>query len=347
MALNGFRVNLVKEVKKERDEIRKDTKKCKKEKPQVPLSSSLLLSDTQELTGEPLRGKMAAEGRKRLTHLPLSDEANTLFSTPLKEDLGCSSYLSTFLGVAKEELEQVYSELEIPIHVSEVQVNFNAFELVKLEPIKLVLDSDIDMPMHTHVVDSLLPTEHIYIPDVHYPCIDPDLYDSPKDVAYDLEIGNKIFNEQKQIYSEPEIPITLPYLPIHSNACDLRHTDSIGLELTFDYVDDVFVNIDFEVETVQSDNFIELGLNFDLTQFSENFECDCESGSCSIYTEIDSVLQPDSKLITDAINSEFDDQAVELNENAGVIIKEFMVDEGECTATTLSEPKKEETSCFG
>ncbi|KOM37619.1 hypothetical protein LR48_Vigan03g100100 [Vigna angularis] len=61
----GFKVNLVREVKKERDEIRKDTKKCKKEKPQVSLSGSLPLSGTQELTGGPLRGKMAAEGKNR------------------------------------------------------------------------------------------------------------------------------------------------------------------------------------------------------------------------------------------------------------------------------------------
>ncbi|KOM55589.1 hypothetical protein LR48_Vigan10g148100 [Vigna angularis] len=61
----GFKVNLVVKEKKERDEIRKDTKKCKKEKPQVPLSGSLPLSGTQELTGGPLRGKMAAEGKNR------------------------------------------------------------------------------------------------------------------------------------------------------------------------------------------------------------------------------------------------------------------------------------------
>ncbi|KOM49712.1 hypothetical protein LR48_Vigan08g053900 [Vigna angularis] len=84
---------------------------------------------------------------------------------------------------------------------------------------------------------------------------------------------------------------------------------------------------------------IELGMNFDLKQFSKNFECDCESGSCSICAEIDYVLQPDSKLITYAINCEFDDQAVELNENAGAVTKEFMIDEGECTATSWSEPE--------
>ncbi|KOM40719.1 hypothetical protein LR48_Vigan04g091700 [Vigna angularis] len=38
--------------------------KVKKEKPQLPLNGSLPLSGTQELTGDPLRGKMAAEGKK-------------------------------------------------------------------------------------------------------------------------------------------------------------------------------------------------------------------------------------------------------------------------------------------
>ncbi|KOM49877.1 hypothetical protein LR48_Vigan08g070400 [Vigna angularis] len=39
--------------------------KVQKEKPQLPLSGSLPLSGTQEFTGGPLRGKMAAEGRNR------------------------------------------------------------------------------------------------------------------------------------------------------------------------------------------------------------------------------------------------------------------------------------------
>ncbi|XP_052728033.1 uncharacterized protein LOC128195051 isoform X1 [Vigna angularis] len=207
------------------------------------------------------------------------------------------------------------------------------------------------MPVYTHVLDSLFPIEHIDIPDVNYPCTNLDLYDSLEDAADDLEIGKKIFNKQKQVYSEPEIPITLPDLPIHLNACDLLHIDSIrfmietdtdlidnskifysvlaiepiginvvlnvhdcrdeilndnSLELTFDSADDAYVNIDFEVETVQSDNFIEFGLNFYLTQFSENFECDCESGSCSICTKINFVMQPDSKVQTDATNCELD-----------------------------------------
>ncbi|KOM24913.1 hypothetical protein LR48_Vigan17s000900 [Vigna angularis] len=99
------------------------------------------------------------------------------------------------------------------------------------------------------------------------------------------------------------------------------------------------VNIDLEIETVKSDNFIELELSFDLTQFSENFECDCESGSFSICAKIDYVLQPDSKFITDVINCEFDDKDAELKENTGADIKEFMIDEEEYTATSLSEPE--------
>ncbi|KOM29794.1 hypothetical protein LR48_Vigan801s000100 [Vigna angularis] len=38
--------------------------KVQKEKPQLPLNGSLPLSGTQELTGDPLRGKMGAEGKK-------------------------------------------------------------------------------------------------------------------------------------------------------------------------------------------------------------------------------------------------------------------------------------------
>ncbi|KOM43315.1 hypothetical protein LR48_Vigan05g091900 [Vigna angularis] len=46
--------------------------KVQKEKPQLPLNGSLPLSGTQEFTLEPLTGKMAAEGKKLLTHSPLS-----------------------------------------------------------------------------------------------------------------------------------------------------------------------------------------------------------------------------------------------------------------------------------
>ncbi|KOM37118.1 hypothetical protein LR48_Vigan03g049900 [Vigna angularis] len=192
-------------------------------------------------------------------------------------------------------------------------------------------------------------------PEIEQPVLDSDT-NSPEEAVDDLEIGKELFNEQKQVYSEPDIPITLPDLHTHSNACDLTHIDSIGFvtDTDTDLIDHfkIFnsvsaiepigksrVNIDFERETVQSDDFIELGLNFDLTQFSENFECDCESGSRSSCAEIDYALHPDSMFITDAINCEFDDKNAELKENAGDDIKEFMIDEEEYTATCLSEPE--------
>ncbi|KOM25672.1 hypothetical protein LR48_Vigan151s001100 [Vigna angularis] len=42
----------------------KTHQKVQKDKPQLPLSGSLPLSGTQEVTLDPLRGKMAAEGKK-------------------------------------------------------------------------------------------------------------------------------------------------------------------------------------------------------------------------------------------------------------------------------------------
>ncbi|KOM58043.1 hypothetical protein LR48_Vigan11g107600 [Vigna angularis] len=177
-----------------------------------------------------------------------------------------------------------------------------------------------------------------------------EVFKSSEDAADDLEIGKKIFNEQKQVYFELEIPNTLPDLPIHSNTCDLLHTDSIGFitdtntELidhskkfsvsAIEPIGKSCINIDFERKIVQSDDFIELGLNFDLTQFSENFECDCESGSCPICIEINYVLQ------TDVINCESDDHAAELNENTGADTKEIMINEGEILLQQLAVKRK-------
>ncbi|KOM58361.1 hypothetical protein LR48_Vigan11g139500 [Vigna angularis] len=131
----------------------------------------------------------------------------------------------------------------------------------------------------------------------------------------ELEIHEKIYTEQKHVYSETEITSSLFDLLIHSIACDLLHNDStdfrietdidlidnsevfdsvlvsetIGInvvlnehdysdeisidnsfELNVDFVDDAYVNIDFETGILQLHNMIELEQNFDLTQFSEN-----------------------------------------------------------------------------
>ncbi|XP_052730138.1 uncharacterized protein LOC128195752 isoform X2 [Vigna angularis] len=199
----------------------------------------------------------------------------------------------------------------------------------------------------------------------------------------ELEIHEKIYTEQKHVYSETEITSSLFDLLIHSIACDLLHNDSTGFrietdidlidnsevfdsvlvsetiginvvlnehaytdeisidnsfELNVDFVDDAYVNIDFETGILQSHNMIELEQNFDLTQFSENCECDCESGSCPICIEIDYVLQTDSKFITDVIDYEFDDQVTKVNENTGTDIEEIMIDEGKYTVISLITP---------
>ncbi|KOM57577.1 hypothetical protein LR48_Vigan11g061000 [Vigna angularis] len=177
--------------------------------------------------------------------------------------------------------------------------------------------------------------EHIDILDVHYPCTDLDLYDSLEDAADDLEIGKKIFNERKQVYSEPEIPITLPDLPIHSNACDLLHTDSIG------FMTETDTNLIDHSKIFDSVSAIEpIGINVVLNGHDCRDEIlNDNSLELTFDSAIDAYVNIDAELITDAINCEFDDEAAELNENAGVVIKEFMVDEGECIATALSEPE--------
>ncbi|KAG2396917.1 hypothetical protein LR48_Vigan510s000200 [Vigna angularis] len=246
---------------------------------------------------------------------------------------------------------KVFSELIIPINLPEIQTGFDVFDMLKIEPVKPALDFVIDMSVHTHVLNSLCFIEHIDIPDVHHPCTDFDFYDRLDDAADDLEIGNIIFNEQKEVYFELEIPNTLPDLPIHLNTCDLLHINSIKslaetdvvlidhpkfldsvlaiepvnmnavifystmniddcfdvnellhdsiFELSLDSAADSHVSVDFDIETVKTEDVLDLELNFHFSQCSENFKCSCEADSCSICIEIDDVIQPDSNLITD------------------------------------------------
>ncbi|KOM37641.1 hypothetical protein LR48_Vigan03g102300 [Vigna angularis] len=169
----------------------------------------------------------------------------------------------------------------------------------------------------------------------------------------DLEIHEKIFTEQKHVYSETDIDLidnsevfdsVLVSETIGINVVLNEHdySDEISIdnsfELNVEFVDNAYVNIDFETGILQSHNMIELEQNFDLTQFSENCECDCESGSCPICIEIDYVLQTDSEFITDVIDYEFDDQVTKVNENTGTDIDEIMIDEGKYTAISLITP---------
>ncbi|KOM35303.1 hypothetical protein LR48_Vigan02g145300 [Vigna angularis] len=149
----------------------------------------------------------------------------------------------------------------------------------------------------------------------------------------ELEIHEKISTKQKHVYSETDTDLidnsevfdsVLVFETIDINVVLNEHdySDEISIdnsfELNVDFVDNAYVNIDFETGILQSHNMIELEQNFDLTQFSENCECDCESGSCPICIEIDYVLQTDSEFITDVIDYEFDDNVTKVNENTGI-----------------------------
>ncbi|KOM34709.1 hypothetical protein LR48_Vigan02g085900 [Vigna angularis] len=65
--------------------------------------------------------------------------------------------------VVSEQIMQVYSKVSIPVHIFEVQVNVNSFDLLETEPIKPVIDTAILMPAHTHILDSFSSVEHIEI----------------------------------------------------------------------------------------------------------------------------------------------------------------------------------------
>ncbi|KOM37668.1 hypothetical protein LR48_Vigan03g105000 [Vigna angularis] len=97
----GFKVNLMKEVEKDRDGIRKELKKCKRRK---------TVSTAHEHTLALLRGESAAEGRFDFALVPLSgslplsgglvslagDEANTHLSTPWRKILDAKATYSSF-----------------------------------------------------------------------------------------------------------------------------------------------------------------------------------------------------------------------------------------------------------
>ncbi|XP_022631952.1 uncharacterized protein LOC111240694 [Vigna radiata var. radiata] len=112
--------------------------------------------------------------------------------------------------VSGQQRTQVYSELNLPIEFSEVQENFHAFELLKVEPMKPDLNSTFNMPVHSDILDSAFQIEHINIPIVvSDTCIDLNsiLYDSLDDAADDLEIELK---EARNFGRLGEVPIPIP-----------------------------------------------------------------------------------------------------------------------------------------
>ncbi|KOM40800.1 hypothetical protein LR48_Vigan04g099800 [Vigna angularis] len=103
----GFKVNLVKEVKKDRNGIRKDIKKCKKRS----RNHRLPLSGTQKLTLAPLRGEKAVEGKKRTRALTAERWVTTNGAMYLKEKPS-SWFTSTTLTMMQGPAVQVERKRE-------------------------------------------------------------------------------------------------------------------------------------------------------------------------------------------------------------------------------------------
>ncbi|KOM51847.1 hypothetical protein LR48_Vigan09g050600 [Vigna angularis] len=217
-----------------------------------------------------------------------------------------------------EESIQVDSKLELPICLGEMQTSFD--NLMHAEPEKPLPDILDVIPSCSEMLNLVFSVEHVDIPDVVYdvctklnhsfddnivPCIDLIDYVVVEPIA---ETDAFFIDHPKILDSVSTIePIGINVV-LNSNVHDCLDEilNDNSFELTFDSAEDAYVSIDFEIEIVQSENFIELGLNFDLTQFYENFKCDCESGSCSICTEINYVIQPELRVLANAPNFELD-----------------------------------------
>ncbi|KOM47623.1 hypothetical protein LR48_Vigan07g132700 [Vigna angularis] len=99
-------MKLMKEVKRDRDGIRKGHKKCKRRETTSTAQRKLPLSDTLKDPLAPLRGEMPLRGRIGHTLLPLSgrsrvrifgwDEAKTHSFTPWRRILDAKAPFSTF-----------------------------------------------------------------------------------------------------------------------------------------------------------------------------------------------------------------------------------------------------------
>ncbi|KOM25624.1 hypothetical protein LR48_Vigan125s001400 [Vigna angularis] len=116
-------------------------------------------------------------------------------------------------------LDQVCSELDIPNHVPEIQVDIIAFDLLQLEPIKPILDLDtvVWMSTHTHILDSAFSIELIDIPyAVLELCADFDIIPVGDSFIVGVHLAADLIDASEVIFEEPvqvdfkfELPICL------------------------------------------------------------------------------------------------------------------------------------------
>ncbi|KOM56711.1 hypothetical protein LR48_Vigan10g260300 [Vigna angularis] len=125
------------------------------------------------------------------------------------------------------------AQLTTLTHFDEVQIHFNAFDLVKVEPIKPAIDTAILMPAHTHILDSVFHVEQIDIPDAVYDvCTEPDhsFDDNFVQCADSIDsviVAEDNFYESIQVYSNLETPTATSEFPMPFDAFDCMCLDLI------------------------------------------------------------------------------------------------------------------------
>ncbi|WVZ22802.1 hypothetical protein V8G54_001346 [Vigna mungo] len=176
--------------------------------------------------------------------------------------------------------DQVYSELDIPIHVLEVQIDLNALDLLRVEPIKPAIDTVDLMPAHTHILDSVFHVEHIDIPDAVYDvCTELDHNFDDNFVQYagsidSVVVAEDILYESIQVYCNLETSTTSSEFTIPFDAIDCICIDPIepvanSVELT----DSMALKAAFEIEHID--------VSIVVTELYTDFDTISIDGSCS------------------------------------------------------------------
>ncbi|KOM43221.1 hypothetical protein LR48_Vigan05g082500 [Vigna angularis] len=124
-------------------------------------------------------------------------------SAVVVNEVECKLAENDFDEVVSEQIMQVYSERSIPVHISEVQVNVNSFDLLEIEPIKPVIDTVVLMPAHTHIFDSFSSVEHIEISIVFLDsCTDFEIVSMDDSPSEGVEVATEFTDSGKVVFEE-------------------------------------------------------------------------------------------------------------------------------------------------
>ncbi|WVZ22270.1 hypothetical protein V8G54_000814 [Vigna mungo] len=176
--------------------------------------------------------------------------------------------------------DQVYSELDIPIHVLEVQIDINALDLLRVEPIKPAIDTADLMPAHTHILDSVFHVEHIDIPDAVYDVcteLDHSFDDNFVQCAGSIDsvvVAEDILYESIQVYCNLETSTTSSEFTIPFDAIDCICIDPIEPVVnSVELIDSKALKAAFEIEHID--------VSIVVTELYIDFDTISIDGSCS------------------------------------------------------------------